>query len=529
MNVLINYKRLNNISGKYCFTWILFLLAITSVAQQSSIQTNLITNRTKNKVVEKAHTKNSVSAIGNFITLTVLGNALSDNTQLGFCPNGTTSFDSGIDTLKAANTNTASPVISTVLGNLDYQKNYLPATINSLSIPIRVTVGATGKYILLRDSSLILAQGSCMFLEDVSMNYTLDFMANASYSFTIEDTTILPRFILHITEPVSRQSINTSCSYNQNGVAIIKGPVLGNYNSIWKDNLGNVLTMHNNVVGNDSLKNLAPGKYPFSITSSLNSCLSVSDTVLVMSATAINIAAIITDEKCTNSSTGQIDASNVSGGNGPYNYLWSNASLSAINNQLSAGVYILYLTDANGCKDTTIYTVHQLSNLNAAFTTNVDTVMMSSPIINFTNQSSGYTSVLWNFGDGNTSNSVNPTHQYLSPGTFTVELSTFDSYCIEKFSKTVCVLNTTGIGTHALQEEIKIMSAGNHAKVRFDLLQEEAVLVNVYNMEGKLLNSLAFNTRNSEETVHVSEIAGIYVVNVLIGDRQMSKKIAVQQ
>jgi PKD repeat protein len=43
--------------------------------------------------------------------------------------------------------------------------------------------------------------------------------------------------------------------------------------------------------------------------------------------------------------------------------------------------------------------------------------------VNFTNQSSGATSYLWNFGDSQTSTATNPSHTYTQPGSFTVTLT----------------------------------------------------------------------------------------------------------
>ncbi len=47
--------------------------------------------------------------------------------------------------------------------------------------------------------------------------------------------------------------------------------------------------------------------------------------------------------------------------------------------------------------------------------------------VNFTNQSSGATSYLWNFGDTQTSTATNPSHSYTSAGTYTVTLTATNS------------------------------------------------------------------------------------------------------
>ena len=58
----------------------------------------------------------------------------------------------------------------------------------------------------------------------------------------------------------------------------------------------------------------------------------------------------------------------------------------------------------------------------------------------FTNQSSGATSYEWDFGDGNTSSEINPTHSYQSPGTYTVKLTAIVEGCAVPFIGTVDIV-----------------------------------------------------------------------------------------
>ncbi len=58
-----------------------------------------------------------------------------------------------------------------------------------------------------------------------------------------------------------------------------------------------------------------------------------------------------------------------------------------------------------------------------------DDSLNCSGVVNFTNQSvNGPTSYSWDFGDGNSSNLASPSHTYLQNGTYTVSLSTTNSY-----------------------------------------------------------------------------------------------------
>jgi len=57
--------------------------------------------------------------------------------------------------------------------------------------------------------------------------------------------------------------------------------------------------------------------------------------------------------------------------------------------------------------------------------------------VNFTNNSSHYTSLLWNSGDGTTSTEVNPSHTYMTVGTYTVSLTASNPYGTD--TKTVII------------------------------------------------------------------------------------------
>lgn len=468
---------------------------------------------------------NSVLLLSGNIKFTILGNVFKDQTTVGFSSSATMLYDAGLDSLKAANTNTQVPSVSSVSGAVDYFRNILPSTANSIKVPLRVIVGMSGKYVLIRDSSLVLPLGACLFLEDLATGGNIDLLANASYSFTIEDTTSAPRFLVHITQPVSMFGASTSCSYKQNGMAIINGPFIGNWTSILKDNIGNVLTTHTNVFASDTLKNLAPGKYPIQIIGTLGACNSANDTITVSAMPSVTISPLLTNETCLNAMNGEVNASLIVGGTAPFSYLWSNGTTLPINDQLSAGVYMLYLTDANGCKDTTIYSVYQLSNLNASFAVSSDSVFLPTAAVTMSNQSGGYNTLLWDFGDGNSSNLANPTHSYSGAGTFTVELIASDNNCIEKTSKIITVLNPTGISAELLSANISIATDHTVIKVTGDLVTEESVTVSLISSDGRLLEKRNLVATHFIEIMEPAMAVGVYIVNVSVGNRTVSKKV----
>lgn len=93
---------------------------------------------------------------------------------------------------------------------------------------------------------------------------------------------------------------------------------------------------------------------------------------------------------------------------------------------LNSGTYTIKLKNNFGaCTDSMIKTITVLPEPTAFFTsTSIRNSCMAPLTINFLDSNANASEYLWNFGDGNTSTSQNPTHTYLSPGEFTVTLTT---------------------------------------------------------------------------------------------------------
>lgn len=70
---------------------------------------------------------------------------------------------------------------------------------------------------------------------------------------------------------------------------------------------------------------------------------------------------------------------------------------------------------------------------------NSETTICLGDFIQFDNNSLGATSQSWNFGDGTTSSAMNPTHEYTSPGTFTVQLTVTNDFGTDTYSQSINV------------------------------------------------------------------------------------------
>jgi PKD repeat protein len=135
-------------------------------------------------------------------------------------------------------------------------------------------------------------------------------------------------------------------------------------------------------------------------------------------------------------------------------YTWSVVGGTITNGQGTNCVTVLWGPMGNGtisvvettpdsCTGTEERCVKIINSPIAMFTAN-NSVCKNVPV-NFINQSIGALTYLWNFGDGNTSTLVNPTHTYTNGGTYTVTLVAYNKCgCLDSTSMVINVSNLSG-------------------------------------------------------------------------------------
>ena len=122
----------------------------------------------------------------------------------------------------------------------------------------------------------------------------------------------------------------------------------------------------------------------------------------------------------------------ISGGNPPFNYNWSNGSSDSLINNLSSGFYQVTVTDANSCFETANIYVDNHNTVYANFSYTPTNITIDNPVVSFINNSSGGTNFLWDFGDSSSSTEFSPNHTYTSIGTYTVMLIVSDDQnCVD--------------------------------------------------------------------------------------------------
>ncbi len=124
-------------------------------------------------------------------------------------------------------------------------------------------------------------------------------------------------------------------------------------------------------------------------------------------------------------------------GEGPHTVVYSTTGLKQVT---------LSVTGVNGSDSQTFNVIiEEVPQADFSFTTN-------GLIVNFETHQNAL-SYLWDFGDGNTSNVQNPTHQYSFAGNYNVVL-TLENECAKASSSTVVIIDPVGVAL--VEEKLKI-------------------------------------------------------------------------
>ena len=169
---------------------------------------------------------------------------------------------------------------------------------------------------------------------------------------------------------------------------------------------------------------------------------SVQDTTIVSLTigSPLALSAVFTTTLDSGSANGTATIA-VSGGTSPYAYEWDASPLQtqATATGLSAGSYIVTVTDANGCiyLDSTFVNISNCS-ITASYSMSNSSICEGESTA-FTNTSVGATSYNWMVNNNSFANAVDAAYTFDSAGIFEVLLVAIDSNCSDSISQSVTV------------------------------------------------------------------------------------------
>lgn len=138
-------------------------------------------------------------------------------------------------------------------------------------------------------------------------------------------------------------------------------------------------------------------------------CSATSEPIIIEKEGGFNLSSIITNDTCDNN----IGAINLTPSNGqaPYIYLWSDGITIQNRTNLSAGIYLVTVTDAIGCEQRDTFTVGNIGDTPTA----IFQVIENEGTVTIINESIGANEIQIDYGDG-TAPSAIPIHTYTQNG-----------------------------------------------------------------------------------------------------------------
>ena len=266
---------------------------------------------------------------------------------------------------------------------------------------------------------------SLVWADDSNAGVERNNLAPGTYSVTIDngtECTIEETFIIYDIEPLEISAIVTDpleCDTNNNGAIdlTIQGGTPP-YSVLWSNN-----------ANSEDLQNITAGNYYVNITDSKGCEITSSWEVNRFEPLTVNVTEELTYDCDSKEITSTYTAVGTFGVP-PYQFSWSSGTISGANNSTMVpnenGLVLLEITDSVGCSNSYSFDVYipeigeEAFDFNSLSFSTFGRYSVEDPI-SFTNNSTGeYSSISWDFGDGNFSNEENPTHTYMTEGSFTV-------------------------------------------------------------------------------------------------------------
>jgi len=156
------------------------------------------------------------------------------------------------------------------------------------------------------------------------------------------------------------------------------------------------------------------------------------------------------------------------------------------------------------------------------------TVSSVDTVATFTNTSVGATTYAWDFGDGNTSTSTSPVHEYSAAGTYTVTLTATNGAC-ESVDSFEVVITVAGLEEITSISSVKLFPnpASDNVNVELNLKENSNITLSIVDNSGKIIyseNTSLLQGKNIQSLNTTTLKAGYYNV-VISTENSVAKTI----
>lgn len=141
------------------------------------------------------------------------------------------------------------------------------------------------------------------------------------------------------------------------------------------------------------ISNLSPDTYTVTITDGAGCTATASEIITASSNNPIQVTLTATQPSC-NSSLGSVN-SHVTGGTLPLTYAWNNNATTTLIENLNAGMYIITVTDANGCTATDTTTINNFSAPTVHISTSVNPCITTATATAIPQNMTGNLNYIW--------------------------------------------------------------------------------------------------------------------------------------
>lgn len=331
-------------------------------------------------------------------------------------------------------------------------------------------------------------------------------------TFFVNEPASLPNIALIVTEDVE--------CYGTNAGSISLQAAGGTPGYTYSINGGNSFQSSSN------FNSLSGGTYHVQLKDN-NGCLAY-DTLEVMEPdTSLWVQHIgSTQPFCEGDTTGAFSI-DVSGGTSPYMLdIGEGPQNGGVFSGLMSGMHTVIITDSNDCELVYQYTLEADNPLpDAAFSYQV-----AGSSVAFTNQSTDGLVYSWDFGDTTNSDLESPTHQYDSPGEYTVTLIVTNGCGSDTLVYEISTYNT-GLAL-AGGDEFKVYPNPSEGLFTVELgdvfmANNETVELRIFSIEGKMVEGRILN--NKTQMVDFENIgSGVYTIELSTGTDRLHRKLIIK-